>query len=259
MFSYLDYKDMNRWITDPTKAPAFDRAYGDEGWRGAVALPERERRRYLLDRHKAALKDPKRGGATYVTSFTMFDGCDQPLYWLIFCTNNLRGLEEMTKAMWAVDGTGAFRFSDEDDTSQQMLFDQRYDDVWLAGELATRLAGRTMSVLGVKEYVLTDTPCYLFKAALRSLEVGARTARITKAPPGRRPGTYPDELYVFDRDGQLAAWTPDCGAMTGSRSGGRWRTVGGTSTRRRSGPERQGRARVTEDDQISSSPPPRVG
>jgi hypothetical protein len=51
-----------------------------------------------------------------------------------------------------------------------------------------------MSVYQVKEYVLTDTPCHLFKAALKSLEVGKRKCvRINKAPPGRKPGTYPDE------------------------------------------------------------------
>ncbi len=194
VFSYLDYKDMNRWITDQTKASAFNRAYGGEDWRGAITLPEHERRRYLLDQYEAALKDPKRGNAAYVTSFAMFDRNDQPLYWLIFCTNNLRGLEEMKKAMWAVDDTGTFRFSDQDDPSQLKLFKQAYDQAWLAEELAVRLAGGTMSVYKVKEYVLTDTPCYLFKEALKSLEVGKRKrVRVNKAPAGRKPGTYPDK------------------------------------------------------------------
>ncbi len=194
VFSYLDYKDMNRWIGDPTKASAFTRAYGGEEWRGAVDLPERERRKFLLDQYKCALKDPNRGKAAYVTSFSMFDKNNQPLYWLIFCTNNLRGLEEMKKAMWAVDKTGEFRFSDEDNPSQLRLFSESFDQAWLAEELATRLAGKTMSVYTIKEYVLTDTPCYLFKTALKSLELGKeRCAKVTKAPAGRKPGIYPDE------------------------------------------------------------------
>jgi three-Cys-motif partner protein len=194
VFSYIDYKDMNRWITDPTKAPAYTRAYGGQDWQGAIGLPERERRTFLLDKYKAALKDPKRGNAAYVTSFSMFDKNGQPLYWLIFCTNNLRGLEEMKKAMWAVDRTGEFRFSDEDDPDQLRLFDESYGDSWLAEELATRLAGKTMSVAQVKEFVLTDTPCYLFKGVLKSLEVGKqKRVAVTKAPPGRKPGTYPDD------------------------------------------------------------------
>lgn len=49
-----------------------------------------------------------------------------------------------------------------------------------------------MSVHKIKEYVLTDTPCYLFKTALKSLEKDKRL-RVVKAPVGRKPGTYPDE------------------------------------------------------------------
>src|SRR5262245_39265792 len=52
VFSYLDYKDMNRWITDSNKAPTFTRAYGGQDWQGAVNLPERERRKFLLDQYK---------------------------------------------------------------------------------------------------------------------------------------------------------------------------------------------------------------
>jgi hypothetical protein len=100
----------------------------------------------------------------------------------------------MKKAMWAVDKTGMFRFSDEDNPSQLALFSETYDDAWLADELARRLAAKTMSAHKVKEYVLTDTPCYLFKTALKSLEVGAhKTATVVRESLGRKPGTYPDE------------------------------------------------------------------
>jgi hypothetical protein len=93
-----------------------------------------------------------------------------------------------------VDKTGEFRFSDEDNPSQLRLFDESFDQSWLAEELAARLAGRTMTVYKIKEYVLTDTPCYLFKTALKSLELGKNScARVVKAAPGRKPGTYPDE------------------------------------------------------------------
>jgi hypothetical protein len=194
VFSYLDYKDMNRWITDPAKAAAFTRAYGGDEWRGAIDLPECRRRTFLLDQYKAALRDPQRGNADYVTSFSMFDRNGAPLYWLIFCTNNLRGLEEMKRAMWDVDKTGEFRFSDEDNPSQLRLFSQSFDDAWLADALSSRLAGRKTTASKVKEYVLTDTPCYLFRAALRSLETGPnKRTTVIAAPPDRKPGTYPED------------------------------------------------------------------
>jgi three-Cys-motif partner protein len=41
VFTYLNYKDMNRWISDPAKAAAFTRAFGGEEWRKCID-PSRE-------------------------------------------------------------------------------------------------------------------------------------------------------------------------------------------------------------------------
>jgi three-Cys-motif partner protein len=187
VFTYLGYKDMNRWITDPDKAQAFTGAYGGEEWRECVNLPEKKQRAGLLERYTAALKS--RAKAKYVTFFLMFDNHGQPLYWLLFCTNNLRGLEEMKAAMWRVDKTGGFRFSDRDNPAQLRLLDDSFSQAWLAEELQSRLAGREMKVAAIKEFVLTDTPCYLFKRALKSLEKNKRAFAV-QAPAGRKPGTF---------------------------------------------------------------------
>ncbi len=183
VFTYLSYKDMNRWIIDPHKADAFTRAFGGEEWRECVSLPERERRQRLLELYKAALKNENRGDVKYVVSFLMFDKNGSPLYWLLFCTNSLRGLEEMKKAMWYVDKTGEFRFSDNDAPGQLQLLKESFDPAWLAEELRSRLAGRTMTAMEVKEFVLVETPCYLFKEALRKLESN-KTAKVIAAPVG---------------------------------------------------------------------------
>jgi three-Cys-motif partner protein len=190
VFTYLNYLEMNRWITDPHKAEAFKRAFGGDEWREATVLPEQQRRQHLLESYKAALRT--RARAKYVASFLMFDRANRPLYWLLFCTNNIRGLEEMKKAMWFVDKSGGFRFSDRDDASQLRLLEESFDSDWLANELQTRLAGRTMTAWAVKEYVLCETPCYLFKNALRSLEMN-KTMTTLSFPVGRKPGTFPDE------------------------------------------------------------------
>jgi three-Cys-motif partner protein len=189
VFTYLSYKEMNRWITDDHKADAFTRAFGGEEWKECINLPERQRRENLLSSYKTALQS--RARAKYVVSFLMFDTKNQPLYWLLFCTNNIRGLEEMKRAMWNVDKTGEFRFSDRDNPAQLQLLEEVFDQKWLAAELRT-LAGRTMSVAEIKEHVLAHTPCYLFKTALKSLEASGAVV-VAKAPPDRKPKTYPDE------------------------------------------------------------------
>jgi hypothetical protein len=181
---------MNRWITDAHKAEAFTRAYGGDEWMQCRELPERQRRERLLLLYKNALRD--RVGAKYVTSFLMFDRKNVPIYWLLFCTNNLRGLEEMKKAMWHVDKTGEFRFSDRDNPGRLDLLGLAFDDEWLASELCNRLIGRTMTAEAVKEFVLAETPCYLFKRPLKSLEMPGALA-LVQAPVGRKPGTFPDQ------------------------------------------------------------------
>jgi three-Cys-motif partner protein len=187
VFTYLNYKDMNRWITDDNKAEAFTRAYGGDEWRDARDLPAKQRRDLLLEKYKWALET--RAAAKYVVSFLMYDMTGIPLYWLLFCTNNLRGLEEMKRAMWAVDKTGEFRFSDRDDPSQLQLLEKAYSEDWLVETLSRDLMRKTMTAYEVKEYVLTKTPCYLFKGALAALEREERI-KILKSPPGRIAGSF---------------------------------------------------------------------
>jgi three-Cys-motif partner protein len=189
VFTYLSYKEMNRWISDDHKSEAFTRAFGGEEWRMARTLPERQRRQHLLASYKDALR--ARAGAKYVVSFLMFDQNNSPLYWLLFCTNNLRGLEEMKKAMWFVDKTGSFRFSDSDEPAQLKLLEQCFDQSWLAERLRSDLQGRTMTASEVKEFVLSETPCYLFKTALSALEAD-KAAAVIDSPAGRKPGKFPD-------------------------------------------------------------------
>jgi hypothetical protein len=207
VFSYLDYKDMNRWISDGTKASAFARAYGGIEWQQAVDLPEPERRIALWDMYKNALHS--RANAKYVYRFAMFDKYGSPLYWLVFCTNNLRGLEVMKRAMWKVDKTGGFKFSDMDNRDQLRLLDEKFDEQWLAAELASRFAGKELTVAEVKEHVLIETPCYLFKGALEMLETAEEPElRIVHAPAKRRCGKFPDadlaKIRVRFRDAGLS-------------------------------------------------------
>lgn len=194
VFTYLDYKDINRFITDPHKAPALTRAFGGTEWQQCIALPERERRSQLLELYKQALRT--RGRATYVSSFLMCDDQSKPLYWLMFGTNNIRGLEEMKKAMWSVDRSGNFRFSDEDVPGQLRLLNDTYDQEWLALELCRRLVGRTMTVDKVFEFVLTDTPCYKYIDALRLMENDGSLS-VVSSPESRRKGQFGEDRELI--------------------------------------------------------------
>jgi len=194
VLSYLFWRDLDRFISDASKHRGINTAFGSEEWTPAIDMPGPNRAIFLRDSYLQALK--ARGGAKYVWPFSMLDANGRLLYWLFFCTNNIRGLFEMKRAMWKVDNAGTFTFSDQEGFDQLRLlatFDQR----WLSTEMARRLANRRLTVGDIHEFVLTETPCYLFKTALKTLEKSGQVKAIDP-PPGRKPGEYPDDSLLME-------------------------------------------------------------
>jgi len=203
VFSYLNWDHMNRFLRDKTKWPSLDRTFGGPEWRPALGLESNERSVFILKTYRTALEE--KSGSKYIWHFAMCDASDKLLYWLFFCTNNLRGLEEMKRAMCKADPSGGFRFSDKDDPSQLNLFGS-YQDEMLARDLAAILQGKILTVSKVKEFVLTETPAYIYKAALKILEE-RELLKVRNAPPKRRKGTFPDKymdqmqlVFLADND-----------------------------------------------------------
>ena len=120
----------------------------------------------------------------------MRDFSDRVIYWLFFSTNNIRGLEEMKKAMWTVDRSGGFGFSDKHSAQLGQLF--AVDNAWLANHLFSEHENKVMTVGKIKEYVLTKTPCHSFKEALALLERNEQLEPV-ESPPRRRRGSFTDE------------------------------------------------------------------
>jgi hypothetical protein len=194
ILTYFFWRDLDRFITDSTKHSGITSAFGSAEWLPAITMPSGERERFMLRTCTKSLKERAKVG--YVWPFAMLDANERLLYWLFFCTNNIRGLEEMKKAMWKVDQTGGFSFSDRDGFDQ-LTFLTTYTDDRLEADMERALAGRTLNVGAIKEWVLTETPAYLFKGALAKLE-SRHVAKPVKSPAGRKPGTYPDETLLME-------------------------------------------------------------
>lgn len=186
VFSYLNYDHMNRFLGDNTKWSSLDKAFGGSEWRPALDLEPNERSAFILKTYRTALE--KKSGSKYIWHFAMCDANDKLLYWLFFCTNNLRGLEVMKTAMWKVDQAGGFRFSDKDNPSQLSLFGDYHDEM-LAEDLTEALKGRVQTVSEVREFVLTQTPAYKYTKSLKLLETNGKLI-VMNPPTGRRKGTF---------------------------------------------------------------------
>lgn len=185
VLSFMNWRDLNNYMTDKTKWPGITRAFGGDDWTQVIGLPQGARDRAFLDTYKKALTE--RGGALYNCHFAMHDINDTLIYWLFFCTSSLRGLEAMKRAMWKVDTTGAFRFSDKH--ADQLFLLEGFTQDWLADALAEEFAGREVRVSTIRDYVLVDTPCYKYVDALRSLEKADRLVPL-EPPQGHRRGTF---------------------------------------------------------------------
>lgn len=189
VFSYLNWDRMQQFTSDESKWKSISSAFGGDEWREVLTIPHSKRTGFMLQEYKKAMK--AKAQVRYIWHFAMCNNNDKLVYWLFFCTNNLRGLEEMKRAMWSVDSTGGFRYSDRDDPLQMNLFEKLTDDA-LAEELTEKLCGKNMTVAEIKEFVLTETASHKFKGALNNLERRDRIV-ITDAPAKRRTGTYSDE------------------------------------------------------------------
>ena len=114
------YEEINRFLSLPNQESNFDALFGTHEWREGRRLAEpRTRKRFLRDLYYRQLRDG--ADAKYVRSFEMRNIKDRVDYYLFYATNSILGLSRMKDAMWKVDESGEFTFSDATDPNQAVL------------------------------------------------------------------------------------------------------------------------------------------
>ena len=171
------------------KAAQYDTLFGTTEWRTITqtAATSQERRNKLHNLYQDRLKQA--ADVRYVRSFCMRNQHNATDYFLFFGTNNLRGMEKMKQAMWKVDSSGTYEFSDFSNPYQPWLL-SHLDDSVLQHTLSGYFKGQTVSVEEIEEYVIAETPFYKFKTeALKSMEATGQIT-VTSTDPKRRKGTF---------------------------------------------------------------------
>ncbi len=187
------FEELNRFLGHPDQDRNLDSLFGCSEWRSALALEGLPRRTLLRGLYASQL----RTRARFVRSFEMRNDRNATDYYLFFATNHPKGLEKMKEAMWRVDPSGEFIFSDATDPNQRVLFSSDHSD--LPRILGTRFAGQEVSVGEVARFVLEETAYQrsFFKKALKDLETAAAPGlEVLDPPPRRRRGTFPDESLI---------------------------------------------------------------
>ena len=94
----------------------------------------------------------------YPRAFEMMDKGNRTEYFLIFATHHIDGLKAIKRAMWTVDPSGSFQFSDATVSSQLALFSPEPDFHQLKGLIIEQFSGREVTVEEVELFVVTETP-----------------------------------------------------------------------------------------------------
>jgi three-Cys-motif partner protein len=189
------YEEINRFIGHPDQEANFDSFFGTTRWRDGIGIADpRARNRFLHDTYLAQLRDD--AGAKYVRSFQMRNEQDVTDYYLFYGTNNLLGLQKMKEAMWKVDESGEFTFSDATNPNQLVLFAKAPGFDVLRRQILDRFGGRETTVGEVEEFVLAETAfreSHYKVQVLKPMEVAEPPQlEVVGAPKSRKRGTYGD-------------------------------------------------------------------
>ena len=132
----------------------------------------------------------------YVRSFEMRNDKDVTDYYLFYATNSLLGLKKMKEAMWKVDRSGEFRFSDATNPLQLVLIGHEPQYDVLTSQIIDRIQGRETTVEEIEEFILSETAfreTHYKRQVLKPLETSEPPRLVAIDPPARRrPGTYSD-------------------------------------------------------------------
>ncbi len=186
------YEEVNRFLSVEKHAEDYDELFGTAAWRNVLTLSQApERRKAIHDIYLNQLKTT----AKYVHTFEMLNMGNSTDYFLFFATNNLKGLEKMKEAMWKVDDTGTFQFSDHRDARGLMsLFSAQPNLAPLRDAILREFRGKEIAVEDLRDWVVAETeflPKHIKVPILVPMEQAGEVSVVSPGPK-RRKGTFPD-------------------------------------------------------------------
>lgn len=185
---------------DELRAPVLNELFASEEWRQACDMSDPDKRlRFLLDLYERQLKNV--GGAKYVRSFGMIGPQNQLIYYLVYGTKHLRGLEVIKEAMCKVDRRGTYTFSDYTDIDQTYMIDYAKEPHWVpkAAEMVyDEFRGKSVSEDAIHQFVIASTPFIYRKSVLEYLERDS-PPKIVKVTDRKKRFSYPKGSIITFR------------------------------------------------------------
>ncbi|OGF44456.1 MAG: hypothetical protein A2452_06165 [Candidatus Firestonebacteria bacterium RIFOXYC2_FULL_39_67] len=147
-------EELNRFLVLPQNEAAITETFGSDDWKKFKDVPNRES--MLIAHYRDQLE--KYAGIKYVRTFTIVNRHNKSDYYLVFGTNSETGLSKMKDAMWKVDPSGSFRFSDATyNSSQPLLFEDIPDFNRLNKSIIEKYKGLEVLVDDLESFVNIET------------------------------------------------------------------------------------------------------
>jgi hypothetical protein len=193
------YEEINRFIKDKTLWDRLEETFGTDKWKNVISEKDSRKREELL-RGIYRNQLEQEAGIKYVQSFKMLNKVNKTDYFLFFGTTNVTGLRKMKEAMWKIDRTGLFQFSDATyNPAQPMLFEPEPNYPLLKQIILSEFKGKSVGVRELENFVLTQTPfreTHYKKQILMEMEK-ANPPEIEIACQGiRRKGTFTNQCVI---------------------------------------------------------------
>lgn len=190
------YEDIVRWASLPENAKHLDSLFGSNDWKAIIEdskLDAQERLFRLHNLYQSQLE--KKAKIQFVHSFMMVNKNNKPDYFLFFGTNHLLGLEKMKEAMWRVDKSGSFQFSDATyDPKQAVLFEPTPNYVRLKKDILAEYKSKKVKIEDLEIFVVTKTAflrTHIRKNVLDRMDSTASPEIKVSCSKKRSRGTYP--------------------------------------------------------------------
>ncbi len=194
LFFYFDFNSVNRFGTSGVVDEAFEAYFGTTEFRDAPPAGDPDRAAYFHDLFERQLR--QECNLSYLQSFRMQNAKGKTGYYLFFGTRNLVAFDKMKQAMWTVDPSGQYQFSDQF-ANQDVLFGAELDTEPLRRALLAEFAGRTVDIQEVTDWTVANTPFagnHVKTATLKPMELEG--VILAEGKPARRRGTYADGTRI---------------------------------------------------------------
>ena len=183
---------INRFLTHPEESLHYslDALFGTKAYHQAATLEGDDRKVFLRELYVRQLRDM--AGFRFSRPFEFRDmrRGTRTMYFLMFGTHHVRGLDRMKTAMWKLDPEQGVLFLGLT-SGDPLLFEPEPNLDSLRDSLKNRFIGQTIPVEDIEEFTIVDTDYTSshYKGVLKDLERDGLLESVTER---RRAYTYPE-------------------------------------------------------------------